>query len=65
MPVFTLRFSDDGHGLAKSVEFTSVDASGALRAARDEASGRDVELWLGKKKLCSMYRSDEVWCISN
>ncbi|MBT0670586.1 hypothetical protein HT136_19645 [Novosphingobium profundi] len=65
MPVFTLRFSDDGQGLVKSVEFTSVDAGGALRAARGEAAGRNVELWLGKKKLCSMHRSEEVWCISS
>lgn len=64
MPIYTLTFADDDHGLAKRLDFTAPDAGGALAAARTEAENRPAELWLGTKRLCRVQRADEVWYIT-
>lgn len=64
MDTYSLRFSDDGVGLAKRVEFEALDAGMALRVAHKEAAGRAAELWHGRRKLCTLRRTGlrgEIW----
>lgn len=57
MNVYTLRFSDDGDGVAKRIEFKAEDLTTALIIAHREASRRTAELWEGARKLCTVRRS--------
>ena len=66
MDTYSLRFSEDGVGLAKRVEFKAADASMALQVAHKEAAGRAAELWHGPQKLCTLRRTGlrgEIWQI--
>ena len=45
MNVYTLRFSDDGDGVAKRIVFKAEDLTTALIIAHREASRRTAELW--------------------
>lgn len=54
MRLYTLKFAEDGHGLAKRVEFKAEDALGALIIAHREAARRTAELWDGTKRLCTI-----------
>ncbi|AIT82256.1 hypothetical protein JI59_22350 (plasmid) [Novosphingobium pentaromativorans US6-1] len=64
MATYTLRYSDDGRGLDKKIEFQAEDASGALIVAYSEAPHRNAELWEGARKLCTIRRyTTEVWRI--
>ena len=65
MTTYTLKYSDDGRGIGKKIEFEAIDASGALIVAHGEAPNRNAELWLGPHKLCTIRRSEaQVWHIS-
>lgn len=60
MKIYTLKFSDDGHGVARRVEFRADDLTAALIIAHREASRRTAELWEGAKKLCNIRKPSEV-----
>nr|WP_086492232.1 hypothetical protein [Novosphingobium panipatense] len=57
MKIYTLRFFEDEHGLAKRLEFKAPDIAGALVIAHREAAKRSAELWEGALKLCTIRRS--------
>ncbi len=59
MKIYTLRFSDDGEGVAKRLEFKAEDRTAALIVAHREAARRSAELWEGARKLCTVRRSDD------
>lgn len=62
MATYQLRFSDDGIGCAKRVEFDAPDASAALIVAHQESPNRNVELWKDGARLCTIRRTaNEVW----
>jgi hypothetical protein len=61
---YSLKFTDDGLGLAKLVEFDAYDAGKALDIAHREAAGRAAELWREGEKLCTIRRTGlrgEIW----
>jgi hypothetical protein len=59
---YRLKFSDDGRGLQKDVEFEAEDAAEALMIAHKEASNRWAELWRDGRKLCTIQRTEQgVW----
>jgi hypothetical protein len=65
MRTYRLKFSDDGKGLAKEVEFDAFDAGRALLLAHEQACARWAELWCDGKKLCSLRCSSSgTWEIS-
>lgn len=67
MNVFRLKFTDDGLGLAKEVEFTAVDPGRALTIAQYEARGRSAELWRDGARICTLRRSRgeaDIWEIN-
>ncbi|MBO9724786.1 MAG: hypothetical protein J7530_10450 [Novosphingobium sp.] len=57
MKVYTLRFFEDEHGLARRLEFKAPDIAGAVAIAQREAAKRSAELWEGALKLCTIGRS--------
>lgn len=59
MKVYSLRFSDDGHGVAKRLEFKAEDLTAALIIAHRETARRSAELWEGAKKLCTIRKLKE------
>jgi hypothetical protein len=59
MKIYTLRFFEDEHGLARRLEFKAPDVAGALAIAHREAAKRSAELWEGALKLCTICRSRE------
>ncbi len=59
MKIYSLRFSDDGHGMAKRLEFKAEDLTAALIIAHREAARRSAELWEGAKKLCTIRKPSE------
>jgi hypothetical protein len=64
MPLYTLRFLDDGAGVEKRIEFDAADAGSALEVAGGEAPNRNAELWEGTKRLCTIRRTEAaVWRI--
>ncbi|HKT85584.1 MAG TPA: hypothetical protein VJQ77_05800 [Novosphingobium sp.] len=64
MPLYTLKFFNDGVGLGKRIEFDAADAASALSVATGEAPNRNAELWQGTKRLCTIRRSEStVWRI--
>ncbi|WP_395331826.1 hypothetical protein WBP06_03310 [Novosphingobium sp. BL-8H] len=56
MKIYTLRFRDDGQGLARRVEFKAEDLPAALIIAHREVATRTAELWDGERKLCTVRR---------
>lgn len=44
MATYRLKFSDDGLGCAKEIEFDAHDAGSALAIAQGERFGRSAEL---------------------
>lgn len=56
MTTYSLRYSNDGLGRAKRVEFEAYDAATALNIAHREASERAAELWCEDRKLCTIKR---------
>ncbi|HYD25305.1 MAG TPA: hypothetical protein VEB68_10940 [Croceibacterium sp.] len=56
---YSLRYSDDGIGAAKRVEFEAFDAARALFIAHREPSRRAAELWCEDRKLCTIRRIGE------
>jgi hypothetical protein len=60
MKVYTLRFSGDGQGMTKHVEFSAEDLPAALIIAHRKAARRTAELWLGARKLCTIRRPAET-----
>lgn len=66
MPVYTMKFSEDGRGEAKRIEFAAENASAALVVAHNEASNRCVELWCEDQCLCLIQRigqDGDVWLV--
>ncbi|QZH74273.1 MAG: hypothetical protein JY451_11305 [Erythrobacter sp.] len=62
---YRLKFSDDGLGLPKEIEFEAEDAAGALIIAHGEARNRSAELWRNGEKVCTIMRTrDDIWKIS-
>jgi hypothetical protein len=57
MKVYTLKFAEDGIGVARRLEFKAGDITGALVVAHREASRRSAELWDGASKLCTIRRN--------
>lgn len=67
MPVYTMKFSEDGRGEAKRIEFEAENASAALVVAHHEASNRCAELWCEDQCLCSIQRvgqDGDVWLVT-
>lgn len=63
---YRLKFSDDGRGVPKDVEFEAPDAAMALLIAQREASNRSAELWCDGRRLCTIRRSNlGVWEIGS
>jgi hypothetical protein len=63
--LFSLKFSDDGIGVQKTLSFRADHAGEALAIARGEASDRKVELWKGTILLCRLYRDKrDFWRIN-
>jgi hypothetical protein len=56
MNTYSLRYTDDGIGRAKQVDFQAFDAATALIIAHREASDRSAELWCEDRKLCTIKR---------
>ncbi|WP_395336805.1 hypothetical protein WBP06_20695 [Novosphingobium sp. BL-8H] len=59
MKIYTLRFSDDGEGVARRLEFKAEDLTAALIIAHREATRRTAELWERARKLCTVRREVE------
>ncbi|WP_454798668.1 hypothetical protein [Novosphingobium lindaniclasticum] len=59
MTIYTLRFSEDGHGVDRRLEFKAEDLTAALIIAHREAARRSAELWAGAKKLCTIRKPAE------
>jgi hypothetical protein len=57
MNIYTLRFFEDEHGLAKRLEFKAPDIAGALIIAHRAAAKRSAERWDRALKLCTIRRS--------
>jgi hypothetical protein len=57
MNVFRLKFTDDGFGVAKDVEFRAPDAGRALAIAQGETRGRAAELWRDGEMVCTLRRN--------
>ncbi|MFC0103642.1 hypothetical protein [Sphingopyxis terrae] len=57
MPTFTLRFDDDGLGVAKRIEFDARDCAIALEIAGDELEDRSALLLADGRPLCRLGRS--------
>jgi hypothetical protein len=61
MSNYSLKFLDEPDGAeSKPFAFNAPDASEALLIARTEAPDRDVELWKGSTKLCTL-RGGKHW----
>ncbi|WP_395396334.1 hypothetical protein WBP07_20760 (plasmid) [Novosphingobium sp. BL-8A] len=56
MNIYALRFSDDGQGVAKRLEFKADDLNAALVIARREAGRRNAELLKGTTRICTIRR---------
>ena len=64
MPLYVLKFSDDGLGVEKRIEFDAADPGSALAVAAGEAPNRKAELWEESRRLCTIRRSETaVWRI--
>lgn len=66
MAIYKLKFTDDGLGCAKEIEFEALDAGQALLVARGELSGRRAELWERERRLCTLRREGtqgDIWHI--
>lgn len=64
MPLYTLRFFNDGVGVGKRIEFDAADPASALSVATCEAPNRNAELWEGTRRLCTIRRFENaVWRI--
>lgn len=61
MPLYTLKFLDDGVGVEKRIEFDAADAGRALDVAKCEAPNRNAELWEGTKRLCTIRRAEAAF----
>lgn len=66
MATYRLKFSDDGIGSAREIEFDAHEAGSALAIAEEELFGRRAELWESERKLCTLRREGargEIWCV--
>jgi hypothetical protein len=59
---YRLKFTEDGLGLPKEIEFEAHDAATALTIAHKEANDRSAELWCNGQKLCTIKRAaSDFW----
>jgi hypothetical protein len=58
MNTYRLVYSDDGIGMARTIEFEANDAAAAMIIADCAISNRAVELWRERERLCTIRRSD-------
>lgn len=63
MQTYTLKYFDDAVGLEKRIEFKAAHAGGALVVAKNEAPDRHAELWEDGRRICILYRREDVWQI--
>lgn len=53
MNTYILKFLDSTQRASRPIRFVAEDRSDAYVKARNEAFGRQAELWLGKYRICS------------
>jgi hypothetical protein len=54
---YRLVYSDDGIGMARTIEFEANDPAAALIIADCAAANRSVEIWREREILCKIRRS--------
>jgi len=55
---YRLKFTEDGKGVQRDVEFEAHDAAMALILAHKEAANRSAELWCDGHRVCSIKKTD-------
>ncbi|WP_098105581.1 hypothetical protein [Novosphingobium sp. PC22D] len=62
MDRYVLKFLDGASHPKEPICFRAPDASEALLFARTEVPDRDVELWKGSTRLCTL-RGSQAWSV--
>ncbi len=57
MNTYKLIYTDDGIGVAQTIEFDAGDPGSALTIADRQAPNRSAELWCEHERLCTIRRS--------
>ncbi|MCB5425164.1 hypothetical protein H0274_07840 [Altererythrobacter sp. CC-YST694] len=64
MYTYRLIYSDDGIGVAQTIEFDANDPGAALNIADRHEPNRSAELWCDRERLCTIRRSENgFWAI--
>lgn len=59
MQTYRLKFTDDGIGVDKIVEFDATNQAEALQVLQRHAKGRWTELWHNGVRLCRLFREGD------
>ena len=64
---YRLKLADDGHGLAREVEFEAEGARDALRLAQSVCGTREIELFEDDRRLARVKRAAHggFWVVSS